>query len=273
MARADSSSTAGALNADTTLLKSIASRLGLADRLNVGNTTKTPLANGGSFVGPWVRTGGLSAVAMFASCDQPLTTARVEWSSDGVTANSGAAETSDYTTSETLVDGSYIYDPDPETWIVGAYVRLVLENAGTSQGTLEAYFFTFPDGTAPYTFVDMDGDLPLLSKGLLTRTIGAATEVTLLEARDLLERDSELEVLADQAGADAVLTFTFAGGAALPWVSVDTGDPVRVTASQTPTASFGIPVAAGSPFPVPLAATVIKVWAASGQTVTVYGTR
>lgn len=87
------------------------------------------------------------------------------------------------------------------------------------------------------------------------------------------DRDDTLEVLTDQAGADAVLTFTFAASSQ-PWVYVDTGDPVRVTGNdQTPTASFGIPVASGSPFPIPVLAATLKVYAATGQTVSVYGTR
>lgn len=92
-----------------------------------------------------------------------------------------------------------------------------------------------------------------------------------LTARD---RDVTLEVLNDQAGADAKLTFTFAEPSA-PWVSVDQGDPVRVTcdADATASATHGIPIPAGGPFPLPVLATVVTVWAATGQTVSVYGTR
>lgn len=87
------------------------------------------------------------------------------------------------------------------------------------------------------------------------------------------DTDQILEVLEDQPGDDSVLTFTFTEPSSA-WVYVNDGNPVRVTDStQTPTFVFGIPVAAGSPFPVPAKISEVRVYAATGQTVTVYGTR
>lgn len=88
------------------------------------------------------------------------------------------------------------------------------------------------------------------------------------------------EILADQTGAGAALTFTFAADVQTVWVYAV--DPADLTASGevrvdpfggTPTASLGIPVPLGGGFPVPVVTDSVKVYAASGIRVTVYGNR
>lgn len=123
--------------------------------------------------------------------------------------------------------------------------------------------------------VTVSGSVSVQTQGATTLAVeGTVDQGDAGAERWLVEdKDTTLEVLADQAGADGVLTFTFSA-ASQPWVYVDTGDSVRVTtAAQTPTATFGLPVAPGSAFPVPVQTTTIRVYAATGQTVMVYGTR
>lgn len=88
------------------------------------------------------------------------------------------------------------------------------------------------------------------------------------------DRDLVLEVLDDLTGP-GVLTFTFAGDVpASPWVHADGDTPVRATGpDQMPTASLGVPIPTGSPFPLPFVTATVRVLAGDRQTVTVYGTR
>lgn len=88
------------------------------------------------------------------------------------------------------------------------------------------------------------------------------------------------EILADQTGAGAALTFTFAAPVQALWVYAV--DPADLTASGevradpfggTPTASLGIPVPFGGSFPIPVTTSSVKVFAASGIRVSVYGNR
>lgn len=83
------------------------------------------------------------------------------------------------------------------------------------------------------------------------------------------------EVLADQVGAGAVLTFTFSNPMNLIWVLssgttlVSRCDPF----GGIPDASLGIYCEDGIPVPVTVTATTIKVFAPIGTTVRVYGYR
>jgi len=88
------------------------------------------------------------------------------------------------------------------------------------------------------------------------------------------DRDAVLEVLPDQTYVDAALTFTFAGPSG-PWITPHGTETLRVTVDDDTTASdgHGIPIPAGAPFPIPVVATTVHVWAAPGQRVSVYGTR
>lgn len=109
--------------------------------------------------------------------------------------------------------------------------------------------------------------------GISGQQTDALTDAQLRASRvAVVDKDPALEVLADQSGP-GVLTFTFSAPSQ-PWVYADGDAPVRVTdATQTPTGALGIPVPPGSPFPVPVETTELRVLAGPGQTVTVYGTR
>lgn len=81
------------------------------------------------------------------------------------------------------------------------------------------------------------------------------------------------EVLADQTGAGAVLTFTFANPMQQIWVTCS-GGIVRVDPfGGTPSVSAGIPVADGAMVPFIIQATVVKVYAPTSVVVSVWGYR
>lgn len=81
------------------------------------------------------------------------------------------------------------------------------------------------------------------------------------------------EVLADQAGAGAVLTFTFSSKVDLVWVRAAGGD-VRIDPfGGTPTSGLGIVGEAGIPVPINVRTKVVKVYASAGTTVNVWGLR
>lgn len=81
------------------------------------------------------------------------------------------------------------------------------------------------------------------------------------------------EVLADQAGAGGVLTFTFANSMELIWARADGGDARADPFGGTPTASLGILLEDGIPTPITMQTSTLKVYAAGGVTVRVYGYR
>lgn len=151
---------------------------GAGGRLDSNNSTFTalgPTAPGGqTFTGGWTESKGQAALSFFAFTDQPLTTAKLEWSDDGVTKATGLLAEADYLTSEEVIDGFYVYYPDPQTYLLRDYYRVVLENTGSDQALLEAYMWEFPTGSAPFAFLDADGVPSTLQKALLTKPVNAA---------------------------------------------------------------------------------------------------
>ncbi len=82
------------------------------------------------------------------------------------------------------------------------------------------------------------------------------------------------EVRPDQAGAGAVLTFTFTGGACqLIWIRCDGGQGRADPFGGTPTGSLGIRCDDGIPNPVTIETSTVKVFANTGTTVQVWGYR
>jgi hypothetical protein len=85
------------------------------------------------------------------------------------------------------------------------------------------------------------------------------------------------EILADQAGVGAVLTFTFAEPVDLIWVTDVGAMTTNISRCDPfggmPTASAGIPVLNGVPTPIAVtpALDTIKVFAAAGSTISMYG--
>lgn len=83
-----------------------------------------------------------------------------------------------------------------------------------------------------------------------------------------------LEVLADQAGAGAVLTFTFSAAVQLVVVhAVGASLVARATTTQTPTAALGLRCPDDTPTFLPVTTTTVRVFAPAGMSVTVAGYR
>jgi hypothetical protein len=80
------------------------------------------------------------------------------------------------------------------------------------------------------------------------------------------------EALARQTSPGGVLTFTFAAPRDLVWVRVD-GVPLAYADpfGGTPADGLGVPCEDGIPQPLTIRTSVVKVWAASGATVSVWG--
>lgn len=88
------------------------------------------------------------------------------------------------------------------------------------------------------------------------------------------------EILPDQTGIGGVLTFTFSTPVQNMWVyavrPIDLAADGEVRADPfggAPSATFGIPISLGAITPIPAVATSIKIFAAAGVRVTVYGNR
>ena len=81
------------------------------------------------------------------------------------------------------------------------------------------------------------------------------------------------ELLEDQAGAGAALTFTFASEMDLIWVSASGGVGRADPFGGTPTSTKGVYIASGAAVPCPVQATVVKVFANAGTTISVWGFR
>lgn len=129
---------------------------------------------------------------------------------------------------------------------------------------------------------------PLPAAQLITLTpspaiSGFATEVTAAAVRDRLPTaladDGSLptkdtyttdEALASQAGANAVLTFTFAAPMDLLWVRSEGGTSfARITGD--PALGAGIYCEDGVPQPITRRTSTVKVWAPAGATVFCWG--
>lgn len=144
-------------------------------RKDANNSSNTALGLGGSFVGEWTETTNISSISFFAFADQPFDTIRLEWSSDGVNVNPDLLAQADYKTSEQNTDGFFVYYPDPQTYLLDKYFRVVLEKTtGTVQTLMSAYMWTFSNGAQPFTFLDPEGVPSTLSKALLTKAINPA---------------------------------------------------------------------------------------------------
>ncbi len=90
---------------------------------------------------------------------------------------------------------------------------------------------------------------------------------------DVADAATEMEALADQNGAGAVLTFTFASAIQLAWVRSVGGVARAVVGTQSPTASLGAYCADDEPTPLTVEGTTVKVFAPVGATVSVWGMR
>lgn len=160
-------------------------------------------------------------------------------------------------------------------------VRAVLTGRSTAGGTNYVNVKVNPSGTLAIatssvgaTGAATPSDATLIAGTDGTNLRGVSVDTS---GRPNVRDDYALgEVLADQAGADAVLTFTFSAQVAMFWVAVvgDAGVCKLDHYGGTPSASSGIPVGPDAPsaiLPVPEPATSVKVYAPTGTTVTVWG--
>jgi hypothetical protein len=102
-----------------------------------------------------------------------------------------------------------------------------------------------------------------------------ATELNAAAENEQIFRDRYTggQVLADQTGAAAVLTFTFSNPMDLVWIRSDGGDSRADPFGGTPSASLGIICEDGIPTPLTVRATTVKVYAPVGATVNAVGYR
>jgi len=109
--------------------------------------------------------------------------------------------------------------------------------------------------------------------GGLTNTELRATKVPVKDAY------ASGEVLADQVGAGAVLTFTFSSAIDFIWVNDIGATTTNISRCDpfggTPSASLGVAVPNAVPTPIFVtpASTTVKVFAPSGSTISLYGHR
>lgn len=81
------------------------------------------------------------------------------------------------------------------------------------------------------------------------------------------------EGLADQSGADGVLTFTFASPVELVWVRSVGGVSRADPGGGTPSAVAGVYCADDEPAPITIKTSAVKVYAPAGADVSVWGYR
>lgn len=148
-------------------------------RKDANNSSNTPLAVGDSFTGQWSLSSNTSTISFFAITDQPFDVARLEWSADGENVNSDLLATADLAINVDFITGIYVYYPDPQTYLLDKYYRIVLEkNTGTNQTLMSAYLWAFSQGAQPFSFLDPDGIPSTLSKALLTKSINPSLTIT-----------------------------------------------------------------------------------------------
>lgn len=137
------------------------------------NSTQVPLTDGSTFTGAsWTETPTATDLFVFALADQPLSTFKVEWSSDGIVKRPGLLAESDITPTETETGGFYIY-LDTLTTNVDNYYRIVASNtSGTDQTVLEIDTWRYPGGFHG-TYIGLNDELGSLSTALLTRAVSA----------------------------------------------------------------------------------------------------
>lgn len=90
---------------------------------------------------------------------------------------------------------------------------------------------------------------------------------------DTAEVYEDAEYLEDKPGAGGVLTFTFSSPVHLAWVRVVGGVGRATSTGAEPTATKGAYCAADEPHPITQLASVVKVFAPVGTTVSVWGYR
>lgn len=117
--------------------------------LSTLNSTTTPLGASSTFTGTWEPTSGYSSITILMAADVVYSEFNLQFSSDGVTAESGEGIS---------VDVGNNYNTSRTYSIGGDYVRLVFTNGGTPQSSFTLHT-TFNYGRSP-TDVRVEGAFP-----------------------------------------------------------------------------------------------------------------
>lgn len=219
---------------------------------------------------PWYQT---SSEPFFTNYDLPM---YLRLAKSGVGANDiqakvgcwGAGTASDMSRiNDPISDRTLALDVRAIQWgkaTNGTYVPIAVNNQGRLQVTNDSVGAT---GAAAPASAALTGG----TDGTNMRALKVANDGRLLN-EDIYTGG---EVLADQAGAGAVQTFTFSAPVQLVCclASGVSGTARFDPFGGTPSATQGIPCDFGVPTPVPVQATIVKVYAPAGLTVSVWGMR
>jgi hypothetical protein len=143
----------------------------------------------------------------------------------------------------------------------GAATEATLEDVDVD---IEAIHTTQTDGTQKTQVTNFPATQPV--SGTVTANQGTSPWIS-------NDNFSSFEALADQPGAGGVLTFTFSAAVDLIWVQSNGATSRAVIGAQTPSATLGAFCADGTPLPIPIHATTVKVFSPVGATVSVWGER
>ena len=241
------------------------------------NSTSTPLGANATFTGTWEDVLDYAAItaAILTDVDSATDGAVIQFSADGVDVLSQHTDT---------VIGGYPA-AFPAITPEARYFRIIYTNGAIAQSTLEAQVSYSPFAPAvpiaPLGATITDGDQAAVVQSMIRgrHSSGAYVPVE-VDATGALSVNATAtdtysggEVLADQAGAGAVLTFTFTTPVNLAWVLVDGDDGRCDPFGGTPSSGAGIPCDDGVPQPVSMTVTTIKVYAPAATTVSVWGYR
>lgn len=267
----------------------------------------TPLAANEVFETPWLDVLQFSEITVGIHTDQPSAPngAVLMISDDGVNVVAQNA-----VSMPANVGLTFKFSPDVR------YFKFVYQNGPTAQGFLRAQTLLHYNATATVqlpigstttdlfsaqnTQAHMKGRISQgpftglwmpLSVGQQARTgslgvtlstedvaaLSALTDTQLRAAAVATKDDYQAgEVLADQTGANNVLTFTFASPVQLVVVDAN-GSATDIARADpfggTPSAALGVPCRDEVPTYMPTTTTVVKVWAPAGMVVSVYGYR
>lgn len=255
-----------------------------ASVISTVNTTNTPLGANATFTGQWEDVTQYSAIIAAVLTDQASADngAVVQFSADGVDVLKSTA-----VSVPAGIGLSFSFPPEAR------YVRFIYTNGAVAQTILEAqimYSYQTP-GQVLVPLATQTNDLftgTITSSHLKARHSSGAwfplehdgvglrvsTGLTDLKVHDDYQTG---EILADQVGAGGVLTFTFSEPVHMLWINDIGATTTNVSRADpfggTPNATTGITVPNGTPTPITVTTSSVKVYAPTGSTISVYGYR
>ncbi len=241
-----------------------------------GNNSTANISSGASFTGVYEDMTNVASILIDISMNK-TGTLHVQWSQDGTTLFSETTFPISGTATPTFLTTA------PKS----QYFRVVVDNtAGTS--TSQCHIEVMYKATATDLFRS-----PLGNSSLLTDLVLAPPMRAVLTGRSAADTYNDQivdtngtakvkddyqggQVLADQTGANAVLTFTFSQQVNQVWINADGGASSTAVCrvdpfGGTPTSVLGIPVYNQAATPILVNATTVKIYTPSGQVVSVWG--